>query len=372
MNPSQGASPEGTLKFQKDHKKNVHPSKWRTLGEWSVSSIALGTYLGNYDEQTDSLYKDACKLAISKGCNFFDTAINYRCQRSERLLGEVFKELIASKKLNRNQFVVSTKGGFIPFDSKPVTNMSAYIKENWVDPGTVSLEDIVSNSHCMHPNYLQTQIDQSLKNLQLETIDLYYLHNPETQLPVVGPDEFYKRLKKVFELFEKNVSHGKIQIYGLATWTAFREPVEAKEYISLEKTLKIAEEVGGQNHHFKAIQLPYNMAMLEALGVASQKVEEKNYPIFPASGAYGVSVTTSAPLLQSQLLHLPNSLTKKFPDNLTLAQKEIQFVVSTPGVTSAMVGMKGVDHVEENMEVMKVENWDLSTLQQVCDLLVNR
>lgn len=370
MIPPKGATPEGTLKFQKAQKNAVHADKWRLIKDLKVSALGLGTYLGAYDDAVDLLYEEAIASAISRGCNIIDTAVNYRCQRSERVIGRTLARLIDSKTVSRNQVVIATKGGFIPFDFQPVSNMEAYIRKKWIDSGRVAPEDIVANCHCMHPAYLQEQIELSLSNLGLDTIDIYYLHNPETQLPVTGEEVFYDRLAKAFALFEENVARGKIQFYGLATWSAFREPAGMAEHISLERVLSTAEKAGGSGHHFQAIQLPYSMAMLEAVSISNQSLQGKSVPILPVAGARKISVMTSAPLLQGQLLNLPSTLARQLPDSLTLAQKALQFVVSTPGITAAMAGMKKKGHVDENLKVLNCADWDLPTLRKICELLV--
>lgn len=352
--------------------KNFHPDKIRRFIDWNVSALGLGTYLGGYDDATDAAYEESIREALLSGLNFLDTAINYRCQRSERVIGRTLKALIAAKKIRRDQVVVATKGGFIPFDNTPPENLKNYIKKTWIDSQIVTEDDIVASCHCLHPAYLRHQIGASLANLDLESIDLYYLHNPETQLPVLGVDPFYLRLTQAFEELEKNVAEGKIRYYGMATWTAFREPQGVSENISLPRVVETARLVGGEGHHFKAIQLPYNLAMLEAIAIHGQRHADKNLPIFPIASDLGISVMTSAPLLQSQLLNLPSSLTAKIPGDFTPAQKALQFVVSTPMVTAAMTGMKKKEHVAENLKILKSPDWDLPTLQKICDVLVKK
>src|SRR5499426_4924628 len=83
-------------------------------GLW-LSSIGIGTYLGDHDDTTDQLYRGAVVHAVELGCNVIDSAINYRLQRSERSIGAALTEL-ASKSFNRDEIVVATKGGFIPYD----------------------------------------------------------------------------------------------------------------------------------------------------------------------------------------------------------------------------------------------------------------
>lgn len=372
MIPPNGATAEGTRAFQKKQASSIHADKFKALQDWQASGIGLGTYLGNYDDATDALYEEAIENALGLGVNVIDTAINYRCQRSERTIGGCLKKLFQSKKIHRSQVIVATKGGFVPFDGSPPSNMESYIHDNWIKTGIVKEEDIVSSCHCLAPAYIQNQINQSLKNLMLDTIDIYYLHNPETQLAKVDEDQFYERLKGAFECLEENVQKGKIQYYGLATWNAFRESVGRAESISLEKVVQCAEKAGGTSHHFKVIQFPYNMAMLEAMALAGQTLQGKQYPILSVAYHFGISAMISAPLLQKQLLDLPSTLLKRIPGSLSPAQKALQFVLSTPGVASALVGMKSKKHVEENLGVLGESNWDSQTLQQVCDLLVSR
>lgn len=370
--PNFGATPEGTERFHKRFRELFHPDKARLLQNLHVSAIALGTYLGHYDDATDKLSEEAVGDVFKQGCNFIDTAVNYRCQRSERSIGRALRALMSKKEIQRDEVVIATKGGFIPFDGVPVTNMEEYIQQKWISRGVMKKEDIVSSCHCLHPAYLQDQIDASLANLGIDTIDIYYLHNPETQLASVDPDLFYERIKAAFVLLEENVSRGKIQYYGFATWGGFREAFGNREVLSLEKVMQLAREAGGEKHHFRVIQLPYNMAMLEAVGVASQEFQEKKYPILTLAHYFSLSIMISTPLLQGQLLQLPPALAKKIPGSHSLAQKALQFVTSTPGITAALVGMKNKSHIEENLKVLEMPNWDPATLQGICDLLVKR
>lgn len=368
MIPPHGATAEGTHHFHTKRKHGLVPDKKRRFQDLTVSALALGSYLGNFDEDTDQAFAAAIQASLRSGINFFDTAINYRCQRSECVLGRVLKVELERQKIHRSEVVIATKGGFIPFDQQPPGNLAAYIEKHWIGPGIIKSDEVVSACHCLSPAFLQNQIERSLANLQLETIDLYYLHNPEIELPVLGPARFYELLGQAFQLLEEMVTKGRLQYYGLATWTGFREQVGSHEALSLDKLIGLAEQVGGEHHHFRAIQLPYNMAMLEAIEVSDQE----RLPILSAAAQRGIAVMTSAPLLQGQLLNLPPHIINRLPGNFTPAQKALQFVVSTPSVVSAMVGMKLISHLEENVAVLECENWDLETLKKVCDVLVER
>lgn len=365
---SQGAQATDTSHYFTQRKKLCHVDKVKKLHSLSVSAISIGTYLGNPDDVTDEAYEQSLEWALLHGCNFIDTAINYRCQRSEKNIGRVLHKLIQQKKIKRAEVVIATKGGFLPFQDYPPKNLQEYIQKTWLDTGLVLPQELVASCHCLSPDFIRNQIDQSLENLHLKTIDLYYLHNPEMQLSALGEDEFYKKLKSVFEVLEEYVKLGKIQYYGLATWKAFREPKGSSEYIDLNRVLNVCESVS-EDHHFQAIQLPYSMAMLEAISLHNQMYHSKSYPIISAAGMLGVNVMISAPLLQSQLLHLPPSIANALPGDINLVQKALQFVSSTPSVTSAIVGMKQIEHAKDNFNTLQQQNWSLETLERVCDIL---
>jgi aryl-alcohol dehydrogenase-like predicted oxidoreductase len=207
----------------------------------------------------------------------------------------------------------------------------------------------------MTPRYLQSQIDQSLRNMNLETLDVYYLHNPESQLSVIARPEFETRLRAAFELLESNIAEGKIRMYGAATWNGFRAASEAREYLSLERMVEIARSVGGVEHGFRFIQLPFNLAMPEALVADNQTAEGEQVSVLEAASALGVVVVASASLLQGKVARaLPERVREPLGSLATDAQTAIQFVRSTPGITTALIGMSRREHVEENLQLVRV------------------
>ncbi|MBI4851363.1 MAG: aldo/keto reductase [Acidobacteria bacterium] len=320
-----------------------------------LSSIGLGTYLGQPNEITDITYQMAINKAVELGCNIFDTAINYRSQRSERVIGNTLQQLFQQGKLQREQVVIATKGGFIPFDPKSAPDPHSYRKKEFIDTGIITDSDIIADCHCMTPHYIENQLNKSLQNLGLKTIDIYYLHNPETQLEEISLEEFYKRIREVFRLLEKKVDEGKISFYGTATWYGYRRPSNSKDFLDLTTLVKIAEEIAGKNHHFRFIQLPYNLAMPEAFTIANQTVGGQKLCVLDAAKEYGITIIASASILQSRLAHnLPKDVQAHFPGLQTDAQRSIQFVRSTPGVTTALVGMSQKAHSEENLRVANI------------------
>jgi aryl-alcohol dehydrogenase-like predicted oxidoreductase len=323
-----------------------------------MSSIGLGSYLGNPDDRTDDLYRSAVKRAVDLGCNAFDTAANYRCQRSERSIGEALKEKFGQGAVSREEVVVSTKGGYIPFDSAPPASrqeLRAYIEDVFIKPGVCGWNDFAQSSHCMTPGYLAHQLDQSLRNLKLDCVDIYYLHNPESQLAEVSREEFYKRLRAAFEFLESAVADGKISVYGTATWNGYREPSNSPTALSLEQVVGVAREVAGDGHHFKVVQLPFNLAMTEAFTDVNQILDKKGVTFLEAASALGITVVSSSSILQARLASgLPAVVRESLRGLRTDAQRAIQFTRSTPGIDTALVGMSKIPHVEEDMEVAKI------------------
>ncbi|HUF42720.1 MAG TPA: aldo/keto reductase [Verrucomicrobiae bacterium] len=348
------ATAEGTFRYRQRFDGRIPAAHFREAGGLWISSIGIGTYLGNYDDETDRQYHDAAVLSVASGCNLIDSAINYRCQRSERAIGTALKEL-STKGFGREEIVVATKGGFIPYDGTPPGNPRNYIEETFIKPGIAGAADIVSSCHCMTPRYLSHQLDTSLRNFDLECVDIYYLHNPETQLGTVSREEFEQRLLKAFDFLENTVADGKIRMYGTATWNGFRNDNGAKDYLSLADVVGLAEKAGGKKHHFKVIQLPLNLGMSEALSAANQLVDGKPVTLLEAAQELGIAVMCSASVLQGQLTrNLPPLIRDTFAGAETDGQRALQFVRSTPGVTTALVGMKQLAHVDENLKVARI------------------
>jgi len=298
-----------------------------------LSTIGIGTYLGNADEATDRSYVNAIVRAVQLGVNVIDSAANYRFQRSERSIGQALKILTSEHGVSREQLVICTKGGYLPFDGAPPRNVREYVNETFVKPGIASFDDFVAGSHCMTPAYLQNQLDQSLRNMGLEYVDVYYVHNPESQLGEISMDEFYSRLKRAFERLEQNRTNGKLAYYGVATWNGFRSTPDSGRHHSLVRMFEIAREVGGDEHGFRFIQLPFNLAMQEALTLVNETLDGEKIPVLEAAKRLGVTVVASASLLQGRI------------DPKTA----IEFVRTVPEITTALIGMSRVEHVNENL-----------------------
>ncbi len=349
------ATAEGTKRYAARLAARVAPGHFGDLDGLTVSTVGIGTYLGREDAETDVAYQDALVRALELGLNVIDTAVNYRHQRSERAIRAALGTAFARGLARRDEIVVATKGGYIPFDGAVPRDPRAWFTQTYLDTGIVGPGDMAGGIHCVAPRYLADQIERSRANLGLETLDVYYVHNPEAQLEELERPVFLGRMRAAFETLERAVREGTIGRYGTATWNGFREDPGAPGHLSLEELVGAARDVGGADHHFKALQLPYNLAMPEAFVRATQSVGGALVPLTEAARRLGVYVMASASILQGQLAkNLPPMVAANLPGLATDAQRAVQFVRSTPGIGTALVGMKSIAHVEESAGVAAV------------------
>lgn len=363
MDTLSGATTEGTQRYR--DRFPDRPGYFRQQQGWWLSSIGIGTYLGDPDADTDARYAAAVQRAVECGINVVDTAINYRFQRSERSVGQALARLFESGLARRDEIVIATKGGYVPFDGEWPDDPSRYIDEHYIQAGIARESDFV-DMHCMTPEYLWHQLDQSRRNLGIPCIDIYYLHNPEAQLDAIPRAEFRDRLRAAFAFLEERVEQGWIQYYGVATWNGLRASPKAGAYLSLEDVLSIARDVSGIRHHCRFIQLPLNLALLEALTARNQRATSEMMSTLEATQRFGVTVMCSASLFQARLLgQMPDSLRAHFDGLSTDAQRAIQFTRSAPGVTTALVGMSRVEHVDENIAAARVAPLDEAAFKRL-------
>lgn len=359
------ATTEGTKMFsEKFLSKNYN--KFQSL---SLSNVGIGTYLGEPDSQTDLMVKDAVKKSIMSGINVIDTAINYRAQKSERSIGQALSELISDNSVTRDELFICTKNGYVTNDGDIKEDFMQYIMRELGKPGIVKEGDISSGYHCMTIPYLEDQLERSLKNLNLECIDLMYLHNAVEGHPEMSKSQFLENLKKVFEFYELKRKEGKIRFYGLATWECFRANPDNPMFLSLEDVVKLAQDVGGPEHGFRFIQLPFNLHFDQALLLKNQTVNGSPNSILESAIELGIGVFTSVPLMQGRLLDWAKS--KPVFSTSSPSVGLLQFIRSTPGVLAPLIGQKSSTHVDENLEVMKISAMEKSEFDDFVKKLVS-
>jgi aryl-alcohol dehydrogenase-like predicted oxidoreductase len=358
---SRHATAEGTQRYAQRFAGRTHDSHFRMIADpaaqksertqsaqqLAASTLGIGTYLGNPDEATDRAYTESVVAAVESGFNVVDSAINYRLQRSERSIGAALAEL-GRRGYEREEILICTKAGFLTPDDAMPPDASAYFEKEFIAPGILKADEIAAGCHSMAPRYLADQLERSLRNLGVECLDVFYLHNPETQLSELSRGDFLARVGAAFMWAESMVLAGKICAYGMATWNGFRVPPDSPEHISLAAVEAMAREIAGDAHHFRFVQLPVNLAMTEALTLPNQDLEEKQVTMVEAAGTFGIHLIGSAALLQGRMA-------RKLPDFVAKAiglendaERALQFARSVPGMASALVGMSHAEHVRAN------------------------
>ncbi len=348
---TKSATKEGTTRYTQRFTGRASEGHFRESQRLVLSSIGIGTYLGHPDTRTDEGYAAAIVTAVENGINVIDAAINYRFQRSERSVGAAVRQL-AAKGFEREEIIVCTKGGYLTPDDSMPADPNEYFFREYIQPGIFSAKDIAAGSHCMTPKFLKNQLGRSLKNLGVECIDVYYLHNPETQLSEVPKEEFLNRVREAFTFLESAVEAGEIQYYGMATWNGFRQDARARDAMQLGEIVQIAQEIAGGRHHFRFVQLPFNLGMTEALTLGNQSVRGRDRTVMEAASELDVTLIASASLLQGQVAkNLPGFVAEALGLKND-AERALQFVRSSPGISTALVGMSRAEHVKANARLV--------------------
>ncbi|MGI9590491.1 MAG: aldo/keto reductase, partial [Myxococcota bacterium] len=270
------ATREGTARFASGFASL--PGHFRCPDVLSVSSLALGTRSGEPGGVDDLLYRSAVPQCLEGGVNVFATSLSDRLQQSERNLGGALARAFREGDVQRDEVVVISKGGYLTVDPQAVRNRAAarrYLIETYVETGLVDPASLSHGVHSLEPGFLRDQIERSRRNLGLATLDYYLLEEPELLLDDTrkqGAEAFRSGMIRAFEALEEAVDAGHIAAYGLATWDGLLRPHTERNHIAILDLFDWALEAGGADHHLRAIQLPYSVAMGEALQLPTQLV----------------------------------------------------------------------------------------------------
>lgn len=265
-----------------------HPdwsASYRLLGSTGLtcSATGFGTYRVDHRVQQ---HRATLAKAVRMGVNLIDTSSNYAGGNSERLIGEVLTGLIEHGVTKREELIVVSKGGYIQGPLYDEMQRRANAPHADYTAGS-ELTEIVRHSqglwHSIHPDFLRDQLTDSLERLQLETIDIYLLHNPEYYIQwaiAEGQaendvrDEYERRIEQAFRYLESEVAAGRVQYYGISSNT-FGMPEESVDRTSAEQAWQHAENVAKElrmdRHHFAAIQFPLNVFEHGAVTEKNQK-----------------------------------------------------------------------------------------------------
>ena len=365
----QVATSEATLNFAKQFSN--YKDFYIKHNDLIFSKLGLGTFNKEpYKEENYVFhYIEGVKQAIRSGINLIDTASNYRYGQSEKEIAIAIKELLDEKEIKREELIICSKGGFIQLDFPFPKNPYSWIKENIIDNKLATNEDIELDQHCMTPDYLEWSCEKSIENLGVKALDIYFLHNPEMQLLKLGYTKFLKKIESIFKRFEKMADKGIIKYYGVATWNGFTNEKNTNEHINLEDLVNIAKKVGGENHRFKYVQTPFNIAKTSIYTMPTQKVKNEKCTLLQATHRLGIGVISSSSLLQMNLFKKSfNPEVGYLLDPKMILKNDIQlalqFVRSTPGIISSLFASKVPIHIKQNLEINKIKltprsNYDL-------------
>lgn len=308
-----------------------------------ISPIGLGNHLGSVEDVDSEAYVEATKYALENGMNVLDTAINYRGMRSEKDLGRGILEAMENGIVTRDEFMVSTKAGLLFGDITKKLRPALFLEQILAPKGiTEEMFQTLDGGlyHTLNPAFFEEALSISLQNLGIETVDVHYIHIPEISRIKLGETEFYRQLKELFAWYEEKVAEKKIRYYGLALEImVFEDDEEA--IISLEKVCKIAEEVAGEKHHFRFIQLPYSKYMQNARVKELQLVAGEQCSIMEAAKRLGLQVMGSMPFAMG-----------KYFDKWS-AEQMLTFCLEEKDIGATICGSKNIEHIKAHIKTAK-------------------
>lgn len=300
------ATPDGTLTYFDEVRHRgvaVTDDAVRLLGRTGVSAakIGYGTYRAHADVEE---HVRTLLHAVLHGANVVDTSTNYTDGSSERLVGNVLQALIESRGVSRDGVIVVSKVGYV--QGRNLAAASEAEQGGSAYPEMVKYRDGLW--HCVHPDWVREQLTQSRERTQLDTIDVYLLHNPEYFLidaesdenRALGDvrDEFYRRVTAAFEELERAAAAGAISYYGVSSNT-FPAPPDNAAHVSLTRLIRCAEEAAdavhghASAHRFAVTQLPLN---LYEAGAFTEDHGPDGESFLDVAGSHGVAVLTNRPL----------------------------------------------------------------------------
>jgi aryl-alcohol dehydrogenase-like predicted oxidoreductase len=295
--------------------------EYRELGRtgWSVSVISFGGWAigGTWGDVRDAESMAALHTAVDMGVNFFDTADVYGNGRSERLLGELLKE-------RSETIYVATKAGR---RSNPHT-ADSYNRKN-----------------------LTAYVERSLKNLDVEALDLLQLHCP--------PTEVYYR-PEVFGILDDLVQVGKIRYYGVSV-EKVEEALKAIEYPNVQ-TVQIIFNM----FRHRPSELFFDQAKQRQVGILTRvplasglltgkMSQETTFPEddhrnFNRDGSAFDRGETFSGVDFATGLKAVDELEAVCPEGMSLVQFALRWILMFDAVTCAIPGAKRPSQAEENIQ----------------------
>ncbi|KAA3602797.1 MAG: aldo/keto reductase [Calditrichaeota bacterium] len=335
----------------------------------SVSEVGFGCYRIGFGQNA---HLESLELALSSGINLIDTSSTYTDGNSETIVGTVLEDLINKGKLRRNEVVVVTKGGYAQGKNYEICKK----REELGNPFPEIVEVQEGLWHCIHPEFLEDQLNRSLERLGLESVDVYLLHNPEYFIEFSVKKQgnsveetgkiYLERITKAFEFLEEKVKEGKIKSYGISSNT-FPSSSDFRKFTPLDKIYKIAQVIN-PNHNFKVIQLPANL--LEKGIVTEKNQMDNNQTVNDFCFENNIGVLINRPLnaiVSNTLLRLADFKTEKFSElefgkavlGLRNSQDAVIAIAERHNLPEAKDYLTLADFFKENLASFgSIENWN--------------
>ncbi|MBE5901329.1 MAG: aldo/keto reductase [Lachnospiraceae bacterium] len=301
------------------------------------SRLGLGTHLGDVTPEFCQKQQEAIRYALCHGMNIVDTAINYRGNLAEKDVGVALAELFRTGKCRREDVCVVSKAGLLFGDITEKRNPKKYFEEV-LEPAGVAWSDYAEADglyQTLNPKHFEIAFEKSLRNLQLETLDVHYIHIPEITFANCANDSFYQQLEDLFAWYEGKIAAGKLRSYGLALEFTTMEPEEPKWNFSLEKIVELARKAGDG---FRFVQLPYSIFYPGAFTHKTQTVAGQSFSMIEACHALGLTVVGSMPYAMG------DGFTRR------TASEMLQFALD--GVDIVNVGSSSIEHISEALNLL--------------------
>jgi aryl-alcohol dehydrogenase-like predicted oxidoreductase len=300
--------------------------RYRRLGKWGVkvSEIGLGSWL-TYGGSVEDEQATACiHRAFELGVNFFDTANVYRRGAAEEVTGR------ALKAFPRDDYVLATKVYF-PMDEGP-------------------------NDRGLSRKHIMEQCHASLRRLDVDYIDLYQCHRPDSEAP----------LEETLRALDDLVTQGKVLYVGVSMWPAelLDEASRLQHKLNLDPLASNQPEYSMLHRDIEDDVIPVSKQLgigqvvysPIAQGVLAGKYQPGQAPPQGTRAATPGDSGFMERFLREDLLGAVQEL-RPIADELaiTMAQMALAWVLREPGVSSAIVGASRPEQVEENVAASGIE-----------------
>ena len=313
--------------------------EFRELGRtgWKVSPVSFGCWAigGAWGETDDEESLNALRAGVDRGVNFFDTADVYGDGRSERLLAKLKAE-------RSEEIIIATKAGrrLSPHEA------AGYSREN-----------------------LTAFVERSLLNLNTEAIDLLQLHCPPTEV-------YYE--PEVFQVLDDLVTQGKIRFYGVSVQKV-EEALKAIEFPNVQTVQIIFNlfrqrpadfffDLARQRRVGILARVPLSSGMLTGKLSATSTFAAEDHRAFNRHGeAFDRGETFSGVDYETGLKAV-ETLRKLLPENMTLSQLALGWILMHPAVTCAIPGAKSESQVAENVAAADLPPLNDSTMKAIDEL----